>query len=124
MICVDANVIIDILLSRKNAAACETYLTTASETLAITTLTLDLVTYYAERQKLILTQVQQFLTTFVWLPVTADDATWSFSHFKGDGYEDGLQIGCAVREQCSRFVTLDRGLAKKYAQQLKIDLLG
>src|SRR5260370_93884 len=126
MICFDANTIIEIILKRKRVEACRTTIETAQasgEDLAITTLSLDLVMYYAEAKKLNLKEVEKFLRLFVWLPLTEADAQWAFTHFKGKDFEDGLQIACALRERCGEFVTLDRGLYKKYGMRLPVELL-
>lgn len=123
MICLDVNVVLEVLLGRGNAEACRTYIASAQGGLGISLLTLDIVLYYAERHKLNLRAVQGFLRTFVWLPIVETDAEQAFAQFGGDDFEDALQIACAQRERCNRFATLDRGLAKKYAAALPIDLV-
>lgn len=123
MICVDANVLIEIILRRKSATACRNYIDSTKEDLAITMLSLDLAMYYAESNKLALGPVEQFLRLFVWLSIVDTDAAWAFQYFKDDDYEDALQIAVAIREGCSTFVTLDKSLAKKYSKVIPIDLL-
>lgn len=123
MICFDANVLIEIILERKNAAVCREYIKLAKEDMAITTLSLDLIMYYAERNKLDLRSIEQFVRLFIWLPLTDNDAEWAFKQYAGDDYEDALHIGCALREGCAKFATLDHGLVKKYSQKLPINLL-
>jgi predicted nucleic acid-binding protein len=44
-------------------------------------------------------------------------------NFKGDDFEDALQVACAIREGCNNLVTLDGSLSKKYAQYIAIDLI-
>ncbi|MBI2009257.1 PIN domain-containing protein [Candidatus Saccharibacteria bacterium] len=123
MICLDANVLIEIVLGRKNAEVCQAYLDSAREDLAITLLSLDLAMYYAEAHKLAFQPIEQFMRLFIWLPMIDADAQWAFEHFAGKDYEDALQVAAASREGCSRFVTLDRNLAKKYPKNIAIDLL-
>lgn len=123
MICFDANVLIEIILNRKNSEVCKDYIGLAKEDMAITILSLDLIMYYAERNKLDLGSIEQFTRIFIWLPITDTDAEWAFKQYLDNDYEDALQIGCALREGCVKFVTLDRDLKKKYSQQLPIDLL-
>jgi predicted nucleic acid-binding protein len=123
MICFDANVLIEVILERKNAAVCRQYMQTANEDMAITMLSLDLVMYYAEKHKLDLSSTEQFVRLFLWLPIAEDDAESAFRLYAGDDYEDALQVSCAQREGCTSFVTLDRGLAKKYSAKLQVDLL-
>lgn len=123
MICLDANVLIEIIIERKNAQACRGYVASVDEDMSITMLSLDLVMYYAEKNKLNSTPVEQFLRQFLWLPMSDSDAEWAFKHFANKDFEDALQIACATREGCSKFATLDRGLAKKYTKVMPIDLV-
>jgi predicted nucleic acid-binding protein len=123
MICIDANVLIEIILGRKNAEICRKYIDSHKEDMATTVLSLDIVMYYTESNKLSLRPVEHFLRLFTWLAITDTDAEAAFKYFEDKDFEDALQISCAVREGCSRFVTLDRGLAKKYSKEIPIDLL-
>ena len=122
MIFVDANVLLEVIQKRTRAKSCEQFLSN-DKNKAISTLTLDLVMYFVERDKLPWEPVKNFLESFSWLPVTDADAQWAFMNFKGYDFEDALQIACAIREGCSRLVTLDRSLSKKYAQDIVIDLI-
>lgn len=123
MICVDANVLIEIILERRRANLCQKYIDETDQDLAITILTLDLVMYYAERHKLKLKPIEQFLRLFIWLPMTEADAELAFKSFGGQDFEDGLQLACAGREGCSRFLTLDNNLAKRRPKNILIDLI-
>jgi predicted nucleic acid-binding protein len=114
MIFVDANVVLEVIEKRPHANTCEQLLRSTEEK-AISLLTLDLVMYFVEKDKIAWEPVKTFLEGFVWLPITDADAQWAFSNFKGDDFEDALQVSCAKREGCNKFATLDKGLAKKYA---------
>ena len=122
MIFVDANVVLEVIEKRLRADACEQLLRGAEEK-AISLLTLDLVMYFVEKDKLAWEPVKTFLESFAWLPITDTDAQWAFGNFKGDDFEDALQISCAKREGCNKFATLDKDLAKKYADTILIKLL-
>lgn len=122
MIFVDANVLLEVILKRAKADICEAYLSSGPDK-AISILTLDLVMYFIERDKIHWEPVKHFLESFVWLPVTDADAQWAYVNFKGDDFEDAIQVACALREGCERFATLDKGLAKKYSEMMKIKLL-
>ena len=124
MICFDANVLIEIIVDRKNALVCRDYIDAAKDDMCTTMLSVDLVMYYAESNKLAIQPIEQFLRLFTWLPMTDSDADWAFKNFGGIDFEDALQIACAVREGSKKFATLDKKLAKKYASTLPIDLLG
>jgi predicted nucleic acid-binding protein len=122
MVFIDANVLLEVILKRVRAKACEHFLIN-DKNKAISTLTVDLVMYFVERDKLDWEPVKVFLESFNWLPLTDSDAQWAFTNFKGNDYEDALQVACAIREGCSRLVTLDGSLAKKYAENIAIELI-
>lgn len=60
---VDANVLLEIILKRTRALTCE-QLVSNSEDKAISLLTLDLVMYFVERDKLARAPVKAFLESF------------------------------------------------------------
>ena len=122
MICVDANVVLELVQRRHRAAACEQFLSGVQDA-AISTLTLDVVMYFVERDKLDTERIRQFLDNFLWLPVTEADMHWAFEHYSTKDFEDAVQVACALRERCSKFVTLDQGLARTYADQISITLI-
>lgn len=122
MTLVDANILLEVIQRRKYVAVCESFLNN-NEDKAISILTLDLVMYFVERDKLEWEPVKAFLESFTWLPIVDADAQWAFLNFKGGDFEDAVQVACAVREKCSSFVTLDVPLSKKYAGNIKIHLL-
>ena len=66
--------------------------------------------------------VELLLGTFSWLPVLETDVAWARSRYQGKDFEDALQIACALREGCTKFVTLDQKLATKFSGPLSIDL--
>lgn len=119
---VDANVLLEVIQKRTRLKACEQFLSN-DKSKAVSTLALDLVMYFVERDKLAWEPVKGFLESFSWLPVTDADAQWAFMNFKGDDFEDALQVACALREGCSGFVTLDGPLSKKYGQTMVINLI-
>ena len=119
---VDANVLLEVILRRARATTCEQFLGN-SEDKAISLLTLDLVMYFVQRDKLAWVPVKAFLDSFRWMPIVEADAQWAFAQFAGDDFEDALQVACAIREGCSKFVTLDKGLSKKYSKNTVVDLL-
>jgi predicted nucleic acid-binding protein len=119
---VDANVLLEVILRRTRVDTCENFLNN-NEDKAISTLTLDLVMYFIERDNLSWQPVKAFLESFNWLPIVDADAQWAFAQFRGDDFEDALQVACAIREGSSSFVTLDGPLSKKYSETIAIELL-
>lgn len=126
MICLDVNVVLEMILKRAQEDICKLHIKRArdrGEDIAITTLCLSITMYYAERHKLDLNEVEQFLRLFSWLPLSESDGQRAFVSFYGKDFEDALQIACAKREGCKEFVTLDKPLAKKYAKDMSVRLL-
>jgi predicted nucleic acid-binding protein len=119
---VDANVLLEVILRRTWVTKCEDFLSNNQDK-AISTLTLDLVMYFIERDNLAWEPVKTFLESFSWLPIVEADAQWAFAQFQGDDFEDALQVACAIREGCNNFVTLDGPLSKKYSDNIAIYLL-
>lgn len=123
MVAIDVNVIIEIIENRSRASLCGRYLETCKQPRVVSMLALNLVMYLAEKYKADVAVARKTLEQFRWLPVLPEDGVWAFARFGDRDYEDALQVACAVREGCTRFVTLDAGLAKKYKSDIKIDLI-
>lgn len=123
MICLDANVLLEIIADRTNAQACRSFIGNTDKELVTTMLSVDLVFYFVEAKKLQREPAEAFLRKFTWLPLTEADGEQAFRTYDGRDFEDALQIACALREGCSEFVTLDKALAKKYADTLAVRLL-
>ncbi len=119
---VDANVLLEVILRRTRATICERFLGN-NEDKAISTLTLDLVMYFVERDNITWQPVKTFLESFNWLPIVEADVQWAFAQFRGADFEDALQVACSIREGCNKFATLDASLSKKYSDVLTVDLL-
>jgi predicted nucleic acid-binding protein len=64
MIFVDANILLEVIQKRANAQTCERFLGN-TEDKAISTLILDLVMYFVERDKLPWESVKNFLQSFI-----------------------------------------------------------
>jgi predicted nucleic acid-binding protein len=116
---VDANVLLEIILKRLRAETCKLFLSN-NEDKAISTVTLDLIMYFVERDKLDWKPIKTFIENFIWLPIVDGDAQWAFAQLD---FEDALQVACAIREGCNKFVTLDAQLSKKYSKNMTIKLL-
>lgn len=124
MTCLDANIVLELILERKLSQNCRDYISTVKDDVAITVLSVSIIMYYAEGKHLDLLTVERFLRDFVWLAAVETDTTWAFQHYAGKDFEDALQIAIAKREGCKKFVTLDKALAKQYSSILPIELLG
>jgi predicted nucleic acid-binding protein len=127
MIAVDANVILEILEERRLYDAAVMALERFGGTdvdLAVSTLTVSHVFYLAERHKLPMNRAEAVISKYKIFDVLKEDVRWALRYYKGKDFEDALQVAAALREKCSAFLTLDAGLAKKYAKYLNIELVG
>ena len=123
MICLDANIVLELLLDRKLAQACQDYIASTDDEIAITVLSVSIIMYYAEGKHLDLLEVERLLSDFVLLGTVEADVAWAFQYFAGKDFEDALQLAIANREGCRSFITLDKALAKKYTSTMPIELL-
>jgi predicted nucleic acid-binding protein len=124
MIALDTNIIVEILAKRSKLPAVLNYLRqNQDEEVAISTLTLSNVFYLLESHKVDVSTVEPLLRSYKIISVTAEDADWAFTYYKGRDFEDALQVAAARREVCSAFVTIDKQLAKKYDAFLPVKLI-
>lgn len=111
------------MLGRPRAQKCYEHFRQAHSQTAASLLSFHFVMYYAEKAKISGSTIKRVSNRLIWLPLTEDDMQWAFEHYDGKDYEDALQIAIALREGCREFVTIDKKLAKKYGDQLKITLI-
>lgn len=124
MIVVDTNIVVEILEKRSKLPAVLDYLRqNQDEEVAISTLTLSNVFYLLESQKVDVSIAEPLLQSYKLISVTAEDAAWAFTHYRGVDFEDALQVAAARREVCIAFVTIDKKLAKKYNAFLPVKLI-
>ena len=124
MIVVDTNIVVEILEKRSRLPAVLNYLKqNQDEEVAISALTLSNVFYLLESHKADVSTAEPLLRSYKIISVTAEDADWALSHYKGVDFEDALQVASARREACNAFVTIDKQLAKKYDAFLPIKLI-
>lgn len=124
MIVVDTNIVVEILEKRSKLLAVVDYLKqNQDEEAAISALTLSNVFYLLESHKVDVSIAKPLLQSYKIISVTAEDADWAFTHYRGTDFEDALQVAAARREACSAFVTIDKKLAKKYDAFLPVKLI-
>lgn len=124
MIVVDTNIVVEILEKRSKLPAVLDYLKhNQDEEVAISTLTLSNVFYLLESHEVDVSIVEPLLQSYKIISVTAEDADWAFTHYRGVDFEDALQVAAARREACTAFVTIDKKLVKKYDAFLPVKLI-
>jgi predicted nucleic acid-binding protein len=125
MIMLDTNVIMEILEKRarlENTLSVIGALQPQGD-LAITTLTLSNIFYLYRKRSDAFPVLEKQLKAYKIINVTDQDAAWAFDHYEEQDYEDALQIGAALRENCSAFLTLDTALAEQYGKYLTVTLI-
>lgn len=119
---VDANCVLELLLQRvgRNVVLKEL---SKYEVSCITPVTVGIVLYFAEREKLDLTLVEQLTEHFEIIPLTNQSYLQAKKFYAGQDFEDALQVASCLEANIKTMITLDKGLAKKYAHHLKTILL-
>jgi predicted nucleic acid-binding protein len=110
----DANVLLEIILSRENEATARKALEMGQSNLFISSLTAHLIVHFG-KALVALPVLRQFLSDYTILGLESVDFEWAFTNLRNDDFEDALQIGVAIRNGCADFLTFDKGLYKAYA---------
>lgn len=109
----DANVLLEIILGRDNEAIARKTLEAQQNNLFISSLTAHLVVYFG-KALVDLPVLRQFLSDYTILSLESADFEWAFTNLRNSDFEDALQIGVAIRNGCTDFLTFDKGLYKAY----------
>ena len=113
LIFLDANVLLEILLTRKNDKAARRLIENNAGHLAVSTLTAHLVVHFGS--KIVdLPILRQFLGDYYLLEMTYMDFDWAFNNARSNDFEDALQLAIAIRNGCNDFVTFETQLYKTY----------
>jgi predicted nucleic acid-binding protein len=120
----DANILLEILLSRPNEKSARKLLEEQSGDMFISTLTAHLVTHFG-KSIVELPILRAFLADYALLSLEANDFEWAFTNARDSDFEDALQLAVAIRSGCEEFVTFDKHLAALYKDliQIKVRLL-
>lgn len=121
MVYLDTNILLEVLLPGryKNAEAVKYISQVAGET-CVSMLTVHLIYHFCRQYKIGNELLEAVLGRHTLVAVTPEDYQWALKHEVGQDFEDALQVAAAVRMGCSRFVTLDRALARDYKRHLSV----
>src|SRR5690606_12787595 len=111
----DANILIESLLFRKNAAIVDSLLHQYAGRSYISAITGHIVTHYGQRYYDLVT-LEAFLSEFEILPLLSGDFTWAFENAVARDFEDALQVSVALRARIPLFITFDQKLVSRYQQ--------
>jgi predicted nucleic acid-binding protein len=109
----DANILLEIVLSRDNEGVARKFIERNSEDLYISALTAHLVVHFG-KAIVTLPVLRDFLADYTVLSLDNADFEWAFLNVRGVDFEDALQIAVAVRNGCNELVTFDKNLVKIY----------
>jgi predicted nucleic acid-binding protein len=115
----DANVLLEIILGRENAALARRFLEKDGAQLNISALTAHLVVHFG-KQIVELAVLRKFLADYNVLTLDTIDFEWAFNNIRNQDFEDALQLAVAIRNGCSKFITFDSNLTKAYADLVPI----
>ena len=110
----DANVLLEIILGRGSEAVARKTLEVHQGNLFISSLTAHLIVHFG-KALVDLPVLRQLLSDYIILSLEGTDFEWAFTNLRNSDFEDALQIGVAVRNGCTDFLTFDKDLYKAYA---------
>lgn len=121
----DANILLEIILSRKNEVIARKTLDTYQSELFISSLTAHLIVHFG-KILVDLPVLRNFLSDYTILSLESVDFEWAFTNLRNSDFEDALQLGVAIRNGCTDFLTFDRDLHKDYVDlpSIRIKRLG
>lgn len=109
----DTNILLEILFQRDQEERCIQILQNF-EDLYISSTSLVTVYYFCEKYNFDLEVLENFLMSFELLSCGEDEYDFAKKIFAGKDMEDALQIACALNNNISSVLTLDRDMQKKY----------
>ena len=109
----DANVLLEILLDRKNKITAKKILNKFDGNLYISTLTAHLVAHFG-LDFVDMPTIKAFLSDYYIEPLTDKDFEWAFSNARSKDFEDALQLSVAIKSGCDLFITFYKNLYELY----------
>jgi predicted nucleic-acid-binding protein len=119
----DTNVILEILLNRRLASQCLKLLEDTSCQYGISVLTVHIVWYIAEKYKLDQSKVDDSLSAWEILPMTAQTIKKAQQRYSGEDFEDCIQAVCAEEAEYSSILTIDKNFRQRSATLLSVSLI-
>jgi len=116
MIFLDANILLEITLKdRIHAQQVQQYLSTVTAPTAISMLSVHLLMHFGRKGRVNDEFLHAVINENEILSLATEDYIWATSNERGPDFEDALQVASAIHAQCETFITLDKSLAKAYA---------
>lgn len=124
MILLDANILLELLLpDRKKKDAVRTWLRETTDVPYVTMLSVHLVLHFGLRDKIDISTLQNFLSSYDKLSLLPEDYDEAMRLLKDTDHEDALQLAVARRAGCTKIVTLDKKFAKTYHENIAFEVI-
>lgn len=120
---VDANVIAEMLFKRTHDATSRNRLSSNNHWLFISALTVHIIYYLAEKDRLDPTVTRTALEPYLIVPIDQRVVELAQTRFTGHDFEDCLQAAAAELAGCEHILTLDRDFAKLSRTTLPVELI-
>lgn len=121
MVFLDANILLEIVLGRDNESVARKFIADHQGDLYISALTAHLIVHFG-KDIVDLPIIRKFLSDYTIIALESSDFDWAFINSRSQDFEDALQLGVAIRNGCSQFVTFDKVLATTYKSLPSIEI--
>jgi predicted nucleic acid-binding protein len=121
-ILLDASVVLELFLLRPKFEIAKSKLL-EYETKFITPITLGILFYYAEREKLEIKRAEKFANNCEILNMDQETYNFALKIYKQSDLEDAMQVSCGIQNSIDTVITLDKKMYKKYSELIDIILL-
>ncbi len=123
---IDANILLEIMFTRSKMQQVSTLLHDDRFEFYISSLTVHILYYFAEVEKVDREWVKNLAGLAAWLPITTamvEEAQRRYAVTGGKDFEDCLQAACAEFSDCAGIVSLDKRFGRHSATKLPVDVL-
>jgi predicted nucleic acid-binding protein len=115
----DASGVLELFLMRTKVEQIKTVIK-SFDIIYVTQITIGIVFYYAEREKLDMKLVDHLINEFEILPMTHSTYNLALKIYNRKDMEDGLQVATCLENDIETIITLDKDFQKKYQNLLSI----
>ena len=119
MVFLDSNILLEIILKdRVKRYQVRKYLESISKLddfSSISMLTVHLIMHFGRKEQIDDYFLQAVINENELFSLSAEDYEWALVNERGKDFEDALQLAVAMRTNCDTFLTLDKKLARDYA---------
>ncbi len=119
----DANILLEIMMARSKIEQINLLLHDKASEFFISSLTVHILYYFAEVERIDNQFVQRLAGLASHLPLTARAVRLAQERYDGKDFEDCLQAACAELGGCTSIVTIDKRFARHSDTKLPVQVL-